>query len=84
MYILEAAPWEGPEDGGSSIPGTQAEQTGPVEPGRVLGVDKRRGILVQTGYGVLLVTRLQYRAKKALDWQAFLNGARGFAGSRLG
>jgi methionyl-tRNA formyltransferase len=84
LYILEAAPWEGPEGGGSSVAGARAEQTGPAEPGRVLGIDKGRGILVQTGDGVLLVTRLQYRAKKALDWQVFLNGARGFTGSRLG
>ncbi|MDR0689579.1 MAG: methionyl-tRNA formyltransferase [Spirochaetaceae bacterium] len=74
LYILEAAPWEGPEAGTS----------GSVDPGRVLGVDKGRGILIQTGDGVLLVTSLQYRARKALDWQAFLNGARGFTGSRLG
>jgi methionyl-tRNA formyltransferase len=40
--------------------------------------------MIQTGDGILLVTRLQYQAKKALDWQAFLNGARGFIGSRLG
>jgi methionyl-tRNA formyltransferase len=92
LYILEAAPREGPEtgsgegseDGGTSAAGVPAEQSGLAEPGRVLGVDKRRGILVQTGDGVLAVTRLQYRAKKALDWRAFLNGARGFTGSRLG
>ncbi|MDR2258393.1 MAG: methionyl-tRNA formyltransferase [Treponema sp.] len=85
LYILEAAPWE---DGGTSGPGAGpelgAEKPGSREPGRVLGVDKGRGILIQTGDGALLVTRLQYRARKALDWQAFLNGARGFTGSRLG
>jgi methionyl-tRNA formyltransferase len=96
LYILEAAPWEGPErgsgegseGGGTSVPGVGpelgAEKSGSREPGRVLGVDKGRGILIQTGDGVLLVTRLQYRARKALDWQAFLNGAREFIGSRLG
>ncbi|GHV94837.1 methionyl-tRNA formyltransferase [Spirochaetia bacterium] len=52
--------------------------------GLVLGIDKQRGILVQTGEGVLAVTELQYQTKKALEWRAFLNGARNFAGSRLG
>ncbi|MDR1373996.1 MAG: methionyl-tRNA formyltransferase [Treponema sp.] len=52
-------------------------------PGSVLGVDKNRGILVQTGEGVLGITRLQYRTKKALQWQVFLNGAKDFIGSRL-
>jgi methionyl-tRNA formyltransferase len=68
LYILEALP----QDGGAGGP-----------PGLVLGVDKQRGILVQTGNGVLAVRRLQYQAKKALDWRAFLNGARDFTGSRL-
>ncbi|GHV91858.1 methionyl-tRNA formyltransferase [Spirochaetia bacterium] len=53
-------------------------------PGTVLGVDKQRGILVQTGDGVLAVTMLQYRTKKALEWRAFLNGVRDFTGALLG
>jgi methionyl-tRNA formyltransferase len=53
-------------------------------PGAVLGIDKQAGILVQTGDGVLAVRELQYQAKKALAWRAFLNGARDFASSRLG
>jgi methionyl-tRNA formyltransferase len=88
LYILDAAPRDGAErgageGGGITASGTPPEKAGPLEPGLVLGVDKGRGILVQTGDGVLIVTRLQYRAKKALDWRAFLNGARGFIGSRL-
>jgi methionyl-tRNA formyltransferase len=71
LYILEALPPDDPA----------GEPSGP--PGQVLGVDKGRGILIQTGDGVLAVTRLQYQAKKALDWRAFLNGARDFTGSRL-
>jgi methionyl-tRNA formyltransferase len=51
--------------------------------GRVLGTDKKNGILIQTGGGILGVTRLQYQARKALPWQAFLNGARDFIGARL-
>jgi methionyl-tRNA formyltransferase len=53
-------------------------------PGQVLGIDKQAGILVQTGEGVLTVTKLQYQGKKVLEWRSFLNGARDFTGSRLG
>jgi methionyl-tRNA formyltransferase len=53
------------------------------DPGRVLDIDKQRGILVQTGKGILAITALQYRAKKALEWRAFLNGARNFTDSVL-
>lgn len=52
-------------------------------PGTVLGIDRGRGILVQTGEGTLAAALLQYEARKALDWRAFLNGARGFIGRRL-
>jgi methionyl-tRNA formyltransferase len=51
--------------------------------GRVLGTNKKNGILIETGGGILAVTRLQYQARKALSWQAFLNGARDFIGARL-
>jgi len=53
-------------------------------PGQVLGKDKNKGIMVQTREGVLAVNELQYRTKKALEWKAFLNGARNFIGERLG
>jgi len=53
-------------------------------PGTVLGTDKTHGILIQTGDGILAVKKLQWQAKKALDWKAFCNGARDFVGSRLG
>ncbi|MDR1389366.1 MAG: methionyl-tRNA formyltransferase [Treponema sp.] len=52
-------------------------------PGQVLGKDRKFGILIQTGDGVLAVSCLQYQTKKALPWQAFLNGARDFTGSCL-
>jgi len=52
-------------------------------PGTVLGIDKKWGILVQTGEGVLAVSELQYRSKRALQWNDFLNGARNFIGSCL-
>jgi methionyl-tRNA formyltransferase len=73
LMILEAEPYAGP------LPALSGDR----RPGMVLGVDKNKGILVQTGEGLLGLTRLQYRAKKALFWRDFLNGAKNFAGSRL-
>ena len=76
LYILQADQGSGADQGGG--------QDTPRTPGMVLGVDKERGILVQTGDGVLILAMLRYQAKKALEWRAFLNGARGFIGRRLG
>jgi methionyl-tRNA formyltransferase len=75
LNILEAAPYPG-----ASIPEAGGENK---TPGRVLGIDKKFGILIQTGNGILAVSMLQYQTKKALHWQPFINGARGFIGSRL-
>ncbi|MDR0402236.1 MAG: methionyl-tRNA formyltransferase [Treponema sp.] len=93
LLILEAAPFRGDaprEDApGGEAPGvSRAGNGGPssaaeTAAGRVLGTDKKNGILIQTGGGILAVTRLQYQARKALPWQAFLNGARNFIGARL-
>jgi len=69
LYILKADIFKG-----------QAQEN---DPGRVLGIDKENGILIQTGDGILSVTQLQYQAKKALFWRDFLNGARDFLGSQL-
>jgi methionyl-tRNA formyltransferase len=74
LYILEASPYRGraadsPHNGAA--------------PGTVLAADGEAGILVQTGNGILAVSRLQYAAKKALPWKDFLNGAGDFVGSRL-
>ncbi|MCL2006648.1 MAG: methionyl-tRNA formyltransferase [Treponema sp.] len=52
-------------------------------PGTVLGKDGQ-GVLIQTGEGVLSVSKLQLQAKKALDWKSFLNGERNFIGLKLG
>jgi methionyl-tRNA formyltransferase len=63
------------------------ENSSPVVPetsGQVLGKDKNKGILIQTGKGILAVSELQYWTKKAMDWKAFLNGARNFLDTRLG
>ncbi|MDR2782596.1 MAG: methionyl-tRNA formyltransferase [Treponema sp.] len=69
LFILDAHP----VSGGSDAPA-----------GTVLGADAPHGILIQSGSGALAATRLRYQARKALEWKAFLNGARNFIGSRLG
>jgi len=55
-----------------------------AEPGKVVGIDKKAGILVQTGDGLLALETLQWQSKKPLDWKSFLNGSRDFVGSVLG
>lgn len=54
------------------------------EPGAVLGIDKKQGILIQTGNGVLYLTKLQWQAKKAMEWKDFLNGSKDFCESICG
>jgi len=67
----------------AEIAAARAETKTDTPPGAVLGTDSR-GILVQTGDGILALTRLQWQTKKALDWKAFCNGERDFVGVRLG
>lgn len=67
---------------GGVYPGS-LDATGKEE-GLVLAVDNRYGILVNTGRGVLFLTRLQLQARKPLDWRFFLNGQKEFIGSQLG
>jgi methionyl-tRNA formyltransferase len=67
----------------AEIVAMQTETETNAQPGAVLGIDSR-GILIQTGDGILAVKRLQWQTKKALDWKAFCNGERGFVGARLG
>jgi methionyl-tRNA formyltransferase len=66
-----------------SVPDDARPETASAEPGKVLGVDKKRGILIQTGEGILVVSGLQYQSRKALDFQAFLNGERHFLSTKL-
>ena len=74
LFILEARPLE------------PAEPQGTVQaaPGTCLGTDREKGILIQTGDGILAVSRLQWQTKKALDWKAFCNGRPDFGSVRLG
>ena len=52
-------------------------------PGTVIAFDKPHGILIQCGEGVLVVQELQWQAKKAMDYKAFMNGAHDFIGTVL-
>ena len=69
--------------GDSPFAGGQPSRRGADTPGTVIGVDKQEGILVRTGQGVLALTRLQWKSKKALDFRDFLNGERNFVGTIL-
>ncbi|MDR1858232.1 MAG: methionyl-tRNA formyltransferase [Treponema sp.] len=71
LFVLKAEALGDPGDAG-------------LPPGQVLGKDRNKGILIQTGDGILAASELQYRARKALGWKAFLNGTRDFIGTRLG
>jgi len=68
----------------SVIENTGASETDFRTPGEVLGVDKSRGILIQTGSGILALRRLQLASRKALDFRSFLNGVKLEPGTILG
>ena len=53
-------------------------------PGTVLGLDKSRGIMVQTTDGLIALRRLQVQQKKALPYREFANGMRQLVGTVLG
>lgn len=55
---------------------------GPV--GKVLRKDRKKGIAIQTGAGILWVSRLQKQQKNEMDALAFLNGNQGLLGAVLG
>lgn len=73
LNILRASLYDG------MVPGKENS-----EPGDVLALNKKLGILIQTGSGILAVTSLQLQSKKAMDHLSFCNGTRDFIGSRLG
>lgn len=68
----------------ASAEGANSGKAAVYAPGTVVGIDKKEGILVQTGDGLLVLERLQWRTKKPLDWKSFLNGSRDFINSKLG
>jgi methionyl-tRNA formyltransferase len=57
---------------------------GTAESGIVVSCSKNDGILVKTGDGLLSLKTLQWQSKKPLCCKDFMNGARGFGGTRLG
>ena len=57
---------------------------GQTVPGTVVHFDKKRGLAVACGDGLLYVRRLQLSMKKELDSQSFVNGNPGILGSVLG
>lgn len=63
----------------SVVPGP----AGSARPGLV-SVDKSKGILIQTGDGLLAVRELQLPARKTMDFRSFLNGNPTLVGSCLG
>ena len=67
------------DEGGAAVPAGE-----PGEPGEVVAVDRRRGILVRAGQQALWVQELQLQGKKPLQWLAFANGHPGIVGARLG
>lgn len=80
LKILKAAPLEEID--------LQAQEAAPsgqssVPAGTVAAFDKKQGILIKCGQGVLCVTELQRQQKKAMGYKDFMNGARDFVGTRL-
>ena len=71
LKILKAAPF-GLTNDFASLPA-----------GTVAAFDKKQGILVKCGQGLLCVTELQRQQKKAMGYKDFMNGARDFVGTRL-
>lgn len=48
--------------------------------GTVIGVDKKNGILIKTGNGILAVQNLQKQSKKAMNFKDFINGMKNIQG----
>lgn len=54
-----------------------------AEPGSVVALDKKQGLVIAAGEGALAVKRLQLQSKKPMDYKSFVNGNREFVGSKL-
>lgn len=80
LNILEAFPY--PHVTFAPGPGGLDFEDSP--PGTILGLDKVRGIMVQTKDGLVALRRLQIQHKKALPFREFANGMRGLVGAVLG
>ncbi len=71
INIIEASVYE---ENNSAINSEDSK----VEVAKILGKDKKHGILVQSGDGILAISVLQKQAKKKLFWKDFLNGSPNF------
>ena len=88
LKILKAAPLGLADDCGSqgqnaAAPLSLANDFASLPAGTVAAFDKKQGILIKCGQGVLCVTELQRQQKKAMGYKDFMNGARDFVGTRL-
>ncbi len=54
------------------------------KPGQVINLDKREGIIVQTGQGLISIQVLQLENKKRMTFNEFMNGYRNLRGKFLG
>jgi len=61
----------------------EEEKCDGVVPGTVLKKDKKRGIGIACGDGIIYINRLQLAGKKEMDFKSFLNGNPSFIGSIL-
>jgi methionyl-tRNA formyltransferase len=80
LNILEAFPY--PHITFAAGPSSLDFEDAPA--GTLLGLDKSRGIMVQTNDGLIALRRLQVQHKKALPYREFANGMRDLAGTVLG
>jgi methionyl-tRNA formyltransferase len=80
LNVLEAFPY--PHVTFAAGPGSLDFED--AAPGTILGLDKARGLMVQTIDGLVALRRLQIQHKKALPYREFANGMRDLAGSVLG
>ncbi|MGB4572345.1 MAG: methionyl-tRNA formyltransferase [Rectinemataceae bacterium] len=88
LDLLESVPWpDGVEllSPGVSSPVSSPGVSSPVSSaGTIVGLDKSRGLMVQTKDGLVALTRLRFSTRKALTYKEFANGVRDLAGAVLG
>jgi len=78
VNMLESMPY--PDEKATDSGEVSAEDP---TPGTIIALDKSRGIMVQTGNGLLALRRLQFQTKKPLPFREFSNGVRDFVGARF-
>ena len=66
------------------LPLSLLETAAAAVPGEIFGYLKPIGFLIKTGDGILAVSELQLKSRKALDAASFKNGSPEIVGTRLG